>query len=708
GDTVLSENRYTYNVYGEVVEKSTAEGGDLAKLTTVSMDYDAANRLTSYNGEKVIYDEKGNMLYGPVDGVMQELTYDCRNRLIEAGGVSYTYDAENTRIATTKDGRTTEYVTDTGGSLSRLLTAYEADGTTTEYYYGAEGLSAQYNDGTKEYLNYHYDNIGSTTMLTDITGKVMERFAYGTYGELLSDVKNSIRFLYNGAYGVTTDENGLYYMRARYYNSDIKRFINQDIKVGDIGNSQGLNRYAYCEGNPVNMADPFGLCGEDTQDQGKKSKYEFWHNVLDVAGLFFDGADIINAAIYAYEKDWTNAALCAASAIPAVGAAIAGVAKGAKAIIKAKKAEKIASLAAEASRMTRKAADTLDTFSDTMRVAQKYGKGAVKSADNIISDVGSKVMKAMETGGDLGKEASKAVKSAESAVSAGGLKLSTKVDDAADMLKTADAAGVGGCFVAGTKVKTEDGEKNIEDVETGDYVLAENPETGEQEYKEVVRTFIHVKYVLVHVTVGEEEIETTLEHPFYVEGIGFVSAGELKAGDAIRTSDGKNLPILKVEIEKLEEPVLVYNFEVEDFHTYYVSELGVLVHNMCMVRPSKSGSGSVKTDFYVTKDGTVIPANKVKQNSQYNRIEIEIKSGKAVRPQNALDDWDDFLGPNQTDIDPFTGKKSKDRIWSEDGKRSIRFGEHEMESMGTARFHYHKETWYDGYVINELQRIQKR
>ena len=43
-----------------------------------------------------------------------------------------------------------------------------------------------------------------------------------------------------------------------------------------------------------------------------------------------------------------------------------------------------------------------------------------------------------------------------------------------------------------------------------------------------------------------------------------------------------------------------------------------------------------------------------------------------------------------------------------DGKRSIRFGEHEMGGMGTRRFHYHKETWYDDYVINEVQRIQKR
>ena len=114
-----------------------------------------------------------------------------------------------------------------------------------------------------------------------------------------------------------------------------------------------------------------------------------------------------------------------------------------------------------------------------------------------------------------------------------------------------------------------------------------------------------------------------------------------------------------------------------------------------------------KTDFFVTNDSTGIPSKNVKTNSQYDRLEVEIKSGKSVRSQNAVDDWDNFLGTNQTDIDPFTGEKSMDRIWSEDGNRSIRFGEHEMSSMGTTKFHYHKETWYDDYVVNELQRVQK-
>ncbi|MCI8669794.1 MAG: hypothetical protein HFI34_09805, partial [Lachnospiraceae bacterium] len=53
----------------------------------------------------------------------------------------------------------------------------------------------------------------------------------------MSGETKGIRFLYNGRYGVVTDENGLYYMRARYYNVDIKRFINQDVVEGSIAAS---------------------------------------------------------------------------------------------------------------------------------------------------------------------------------------------------------------------------------------------------------------------------------------------------------------------------------------------------------------------------------------------------------------------------------------------------------------------------------------
>jgi len=67
--------------------------------------------------------------------------------------------------------------------------------------------------------------------------------------------------LFNGRYGVQTDPNGLLYMRARYYNPYICRFINPD----PVGFAGGLNWYAYADGNPVNYLDPFGLC---TGDEG--------------------------------------------------------------------------------------------------------------------------------------------------------------------------------------------------------------------------------------------------------------------------------------------------------------------------------------------------------------------------------------------------------------------------------------------------------
>ena len=66
-------------------------------------------------------------------------------------------------------------------------------------------------------------------------------------------------FGYNGRDGVVTDTNGLFYMRARYYSPEMRRFINADIVAGEISNAITLNRFAYANGNPVSFVDPFGL-----------------------------------------------------------------------------------------------------------------------------------------------------------------------------------------------------------------------------------------------------------------------------------------------------------------------------------------------------------------------------------------------------------------------------------------------------------------
>lgn len=117
-------------------------------------------------------------------------------------------------------------------------------------------------------------------------------------------------------------------------------------------------------------------------------------------------------------------------------------------------------------------------------------------------------------------------------------------------------------------------------------VLAENEETGEIAYKEVARTFVNSTSELTHVTITTEDGQTetsdaTPQHPFYVEGKGWVEASALHAGMVVWLADGTKAVITDVVTEGLEEPVAVYNFEVKDFHTYFVSDSGVLVHNVC-------------------------------------------------------------------------------------------------------------------------------
>ena len=137
------------------------------------------------------------------------------------------------------------------------------------------------------------------------------------------------------------------------------------------------------------------------------------------------------------------------------------------------------------------------------------------------------------------------------------------------------------CFVAGTMILTANGAKNIETVQTGDYVWAWDEETGDVALKKVVETYINETDELVHIFVNGEEIITTSAHPFYSPVKGWTNAVHLRAGDILVLVNGDYVVVEKVQHEILEAPITVYNFQVEDYHTYCVTEHGVLVHNKC-------------------------------------------------------------------------------------------------------------------------------
>ncbi|MGN0632908.1 MAG: polymorphic toxin-type HINT domain-containing protein [Oscillospiraceae bacterium] len=260
------------------------------------------------------------------------------------------------------------------------------------------------------------------------------------------------------------------------------------------------------------------------------------HALLDVAGMIpgvgfvFDG---INGAWYAAEGDWYNAVCSFVSMLPGLGDAIGSFAK-------AEKSCKIITAFHKAGSIGNIGAGTY-SFG---KIAKKYISGDASFTWDEIK-------------GDLYEVAMTGV----------------------SMFGSAKDFGTSYCFVAGTLVTTEDGFKPIEEIEVGDKVLSENELTGEVENKTVTKTYINQTTKLTHVGVNGEEFVCTPTHPFYVYQHGWIQAANLRAGDVLVLSNGELVVVEWVQHEILEEAVNVYNLEVQDFHTYFIGESGVWVHN---------------------------------------------------------------------------------------------------------------------------------
>lgn len=128
--------------------------------------------------------------------------------------------------------------------------------------------------------------------------------------------------------------------------------------------------------------------------------------------------------------------------------------------------------------------------------------------------------------------------------------------------------------------------------------MAYNHETGETELKEVLNVWVKETDEILHVSTSDGEIiDTTTNHPFYVDDKGWVAAGDLEIGDTLITVDGDEIEVTDIEVEKLDEPIFVYNLDVADFDTYFVGEFGVLVHNYEKPRAKMSDDGIVDVEI---------------------------------------------------------------------------------------------------------------
>ena len=177
------------------------------------------------------------------------------------------------------------------------------------------------------------------------------------------------------------------------------------------------------------------------------------------------------------------------------------------------------------------------------------------------------------------------------------------------------------CFVAGTLVLTASGLVAIENIKPGDMVYAADAETLEVSLKPVLETYIRETSHLVHLTINGENIISTYDHPYYVKDKGFVSAESLWIGAELIDKNGDILYVEQIYREKLDNQFkTVYNFKVEDYHTYFVGDSSLLVHN-AEYSPTKPRYGERRiSDEEYDELRSQTPSRKVRQKVNENNI----------------------------------------------------------------------------------------
>jgi RHS repeat-associated protein len=487
---------------------------------------------------------------------------DAANRVRQFGTNTYDFNSAGQTTHKSNASGTTQYNWDARGRLTSASlpngqnvsygydlfdrrTSRTAGGLTTQFLYDesevvldrvSNGSSVDYlsGAGVDEHLRQKSSSLGSLYTLQDQVGSTAALTdASGTVAER----QQYEPFGAGGGssltrYGFTGREHdnltGLLQYRARWYDAEQGRFLSED----PAGLAGGLNLYSYAGNNPILFNDPFGLS----------------------IGTFLEGLAVgvlegIASAIAAYFIIAGLTALVGGTGGAALAAALA--------ILAVYGLYQIYEEAKAIAEIWDKCPDERD-----YRIGRLIGQvvGAL---------LGGKAMSRAGAGSGAGEGAA--------------------AGEGCPACKGGES-----CFVAGTLVKTANGEKRIEEVQPGDVVISTDPErrdaaAGQLERQQVTRGFVRTAPEVLDIHIGKETISATPEHPFWVIGAGWTAAGELRRGSALLTKDGV---VIHVDyVDRRHGQFLVYNFEVSNAHTYYVSNLGVLVHNQCgpKIKPGSSG-----------------------------------------------------------------------------------------------------------------------
>ena len=262
--------KYTYDLGGNILKKERFAYADTTTpLETVTYEYGDANwrdKLTAVNGNAIAYDAIGNPLN---DGTW---TYTWQNgrqlqKMQKAGMTAeFVYNADGLRVQKTVNGVVTGYTLH-GKNVVHMTKGNDE----LHFFYDAQNRPAVvvYNGTAYAYVKSLQ---GDIVAILDENGNAVVSYGYDAWGaplwctgELAETLGKVQPFRYRGY--VFDEETGLYYLRSRFYNSSLCRFIDMDCLI------HSGNTFAYCCNSPASMHDVCGTTGDYAYDRDKVIEY---------------------------------------------------------------------------------------------------------------------------------------------------------------------------------------------------------------------------------------------------------------------------------------------------------------------------------------------------------------------------------------------------------------------------------------------------
>jgi RHS repeat-associated protein len=263
-------NRETDFVYDKVGNRLGQSETINGTVKTMGYVYDANDRLftETNNGQNTTYgyDNNGNTVRKQDGNGATLYTWNDEGRLVEvivqdANGnplqqMGYRYNANGIRVMSSTNEQATFYLLDEVQAYAQVVAVYGATGVTqVSYIYGNDLINQTRNSQTTFDL---VDGLGSTRILTDAQGNVLNAYDYEAFGETINQsgtVQN--QYLFTGEQFDTGLED--YYLRDRFYSESTGLFTRRDVYEGQSGEPLTLHDYFYAHNNPINRTDPTGF-----------------------------------------------------------------------------------------------------------------------------------------------------------------------------------------------------------------------------------------------------------------------------------------------------------------------------------------------------------------------------------------------------------------------------------------------------------------